>query len=159
MGTLREQAEALGIEVDGRWSNGTLSRRIRDVTEAKTRQELREKEPKSTITVRLHNHTVPVGWYKVIGHFDSEETFVPGEVAPPPFPGVAFDHKLWAGTVVELPTDEAQRLVEHMDVTTQVERDPDTKLVTGRKKVNRRRPLAEVYTDWTKNAVGIEESA
>lgn len=36
--------------------------------------------------------------------------FIPGEGAPAPYPGVGFAHKIWAGTVVKLPLDEAKRL-------------------------------------------------
>lgn len=40
-----------------------------------------------------------------------EAAFIEGESAPPPFPGVGFDTKIWAETVVKLPMDEAKRLV------------------------------------------------
>lgn len=36
--------------------------------------------------------------------------FINGEAAPPPYPGVGFPNKLWAGTVVKLPLEEAKRL-------------------------------------------------
>lgn len=158
MGSLRNQAEALGIEVDGRWSNGTLQRKIRDVTAAKEQDALRDDEPKAKTAVRLKNHHVPAGWYKVLGHFTDEEVFIADEPAPPPFPGVNFAHKLWAGTVVELPTEDAHKLVEHFDMTRVVDRDPDTKRPTGpARMVKKKRALADLYHDWTKDAVGIED--
>lgn len=40
-----------------------------------------------------------------------EAGFIEGEMAPPPFPGVGFDNKIWAETVLKLPIEEAKRLV------------------------------------------------
>lgn len=36
--------------------------------------------------------------------------FVEGEVFPPIFAGVGFDNKIWAGTVIEVPEDEAKTM-------------------------------------------------
>lgn len=36
--------------------------------------------------------------------------FIEGEIAPPPQAGVGFADKLWAGTVIRLPTDEAKHV-------------------------------------------------
>lgn len=35
--------------------------------------------------------------------------FVPGE-KPAPYPGAGFPNKIWAGTVIEVPEDEAKRM-------------------------------------------------
>lgn len=76
--------------------------------------------------VKLLKNYRPAGTYEVVGYHRQERAakdaagrvlilqeagFVEGETAPPPFPGVGFDHKIWADTVVRLPLDEAKRLV------------------------------------------------
>lgn len=38
----------------------------------------------------------------------SPAEFVKGEPAPPPYPGVGFVGKIWAGTVIKLTEDEAR---------------------------------------------------
>jgi len=51
----------------------------------------------------LKNYT-PKGWetggYEVVG-----------EPPAAPYPGAGFEHKLWAGTVVKLPIEEARALI------------------------------------------------
>jgi hypothetical protein len=37
--------------------------------------------------------------------------FVEGEMKPAPYPGVGFDNKIWAGTTIRLPLDEAKTVV------------------------------------------------
>jgi hypothetical protein len=148
MGKLRDDAEALGIEVDGRWSNATLQRKINEIRTIRAKEEEREKVPEQPVSVRLLKNYKPIGWYEVQGHFDAEEEFVKGQPAPPPYPGVHFEHKLWAGTVVKLPAEEARSLVEHADMMTVMDRDPDTRMVIGRRSVKKRRPLAEVHVVW-----------
>jgi hypothetical protein len=60
-----------------------------------------------------------VGWHrpeKKVKDSAGNETivqtaeFIKGEMAPPPYPGVGYPHKLWAGTVVKLPVEEAKRV-------------------------------------------------
>lgn len=53
--------------------------------------------------VRLLKNYRPAGRYEIIG-----------EMAPAPRPGLDFQHKIWAGTVVALPRDEAVRLVDNV---------------------------------------------
>lgn len=36
--------------------------------------------------------------------------FIEGEVYPAIFPGVGFENKIWAGTVIEVPEDEAKTM-------------------------------------------------
>lgn len=62
-----------------------------------------ESDADKMFPVRLLKHYAPKGKYTVVG-----------EPAPAPFPGVEFKNKLWAGTVVELPRDEAVSLIENV---------------------------------------------
>lgn len=76
--------------------------------------------------VRLLKNYRPAGNYELVGYHrpeikqkDSagkvtvvqEAAFIEGEMSPPPYPGVGFDTKVWAETVVRLPIEEAKRLV------------------------------------------------
>lgn len=76
--------------------------------------------------VVLKRHYVPMGRHEIIGHVRPKveaknaagqmvlvtpEEFIHGEGFPPPNPGVGFDNKIWAGTHVRLPIDEAKGLV------------------------------------------------
>ena len=76
--------------------------------------------------VRLLKNYRPAGEYEVVGYHRKEKTqkdttgkmivvqeaaFMEGEVAPPPYPGVGFDTKVWADTVLRLPIEEAKKLV------------------------------------------------
>jgi hypothetical protein len=77
--------------------------------------------------VKLLKNYRPAGDYQVVGHHRPEKSvkdaagriivvqeaaFIEGEIAPPPFPGVGFDTKIWADTVLKLPMAEARRLVD-----------------------------------------------
>lgn len=159
MGQLREEAEELGIDTDNTMKAGALKRKIAEAKAKNAEEERRNTVPKKKEQVRLLKHFRPYGWYRVIGHFNGDEEFVKDQPAPAPFPGVNFEHKLWTGTVVELPEEEAQKLVTHTDDLTVVERDPDTRLPMGKPKViKRRRPLAEIHKEWATNAVGFEDA-
>lgn len=76
--------------------------------------------------VRLLKNYRPAGDHEVVGYHRPEKTqkdttgklvvvqeaaFIEGEVAPAPQPGVGFNTKIWADTVLKLPMDEAKRLV------------------------------------------------
>lgn len=76
--------------------------------------------------VRLLKNYRPAGEYEVVGYQrpeikqkDSagrvsvvqESAFMEGEMSPPPYPGVGFETKIWAETVIKLPMEEAKRLV------------------------------------------------
>ncbi len=77
--------------------------------------------------VRLLKHYVPLGEFDVVGHHRPEvkvkdsagrETivqeagFVEGEMTPAPYPGTGYPGKVWAGTVIKLPLDEARSLAD-----------------------------------------------
>lgn len=132
MDELKAEAEALGIKVDARWSESTLREKI---------DAARPAEPVRMLRVRLLKHYAPLATtpYKVIG-----------DAPPPPYPGVGFERKLWAGTVVDLPFDEARRLIENAHQTTEyvVDSEGHKVLDPGTNKpltraVRNRVPLAE----------------
>ncbi len=150
MGKLRDEAEALGIEVDGRWSNGTLQRKIAERKFALAEETAMSTEPDNPVEVRLLKHFRPACWYEVVGYYDGNEDFHPGQMAPPPVPGASLPHKIWANTVIRLPAAEAQRLVENVATLVVTDRDPETKRAVGRRTLKMRKPLAEVRTDWNK---------
>lgn len=76
--------------------------------------------------VRLLKNYRPAGGHEVVGYHRPEKTqkdttgkmvivqeaaFIEGELAPAPQPGVGFETKVWADTVLKLPMEEAKRLV------------------------------------------------
>jgi hypothetical protein len=77
------------------------------------------------VSILLSRHYRPMGAYEVVGHWKpavevknaagkmveiSPATVVEGEPMPPPIAGVGSESlKLWAGTVVRLPSEEAKR--------------------------------------------------
>lgn len=150
MGKLRDEAEALGIEVDGRWSNGTLQRKIADRKFILAEDKAMSSEPDAKVDVRLLKHFRPACWYEIVGHYDANEDFHPGTMSPPPVAGASLPHKIWANTVIRLPSSEAKRLVENIATLNIIDRDPDTKRVTSKRTLKMRKPLAEVRPDWAK---------
>lgn len=76
--------------------------------------------------VMLNKNYAPKGDYEIIGYWKPEvkkkaaaggwiieepEKFIKGEMKPHPNPGVGFPNKIWAGTHIKLPVDEAKNLV------------------------------------------------
>lgn len=145
---LREQAEALDIEIDGRWSNATLRRKVDEAQRIHDEEEARNTKPsEQLVAVRLLKHHKPARYYEVLGHYNDNEEFISGEPRPAPFPGVSQSHKLWAGTVAKLPAEDAKRLVENLEVLMVTDRDENNRAI-GKREVRQRKPLAERYTDW-----------
>jgi len=82
--------------------------------------------PAQMVTVNLSRHYRPSGPHEVVGHWRpkvevknaagnmvelSPAEFVAGEPMPPPLAGVGGESvKLWAGTVVRLPKEEARNV-------------------------------------------------
>jgi hypothetical protein len=77
------------------------------------------------IAMKLDRHYRPMGQYEVVGYLKKEvvkkmpsgemkvvepEEFIAGEMAPPPFPGVINDHKVWAQTTIRVPEAEAKTM-------------------------------------------------
>lgn len=80
----------------------------------------------SMFPVKLLKNYRPAGEFEVVGYHRKEKVqkdttgkmvvvqeaaFIEGEIAPPPYPGVGFETKVWADTVLKLPMEEAKRLV------------------------------------------------
>lgn len=91
-----------------------------------------ERKPRDMTTsemfpVLLNKNYVPRGDYQIVGYHKPEvkkktsagtwiveqhAEFVSGEMKPAPHPGVGFANKIWAGTKVLLPLDEAKDIIE-----------------------------------------------
>jgi hypothetical protein len=93
------------------------------ITPTATLQALEANKPKM-VRVKLLRNYRPMGEVEIAGHWKPEiivrnklgkdevispAEFIEGENAPPPQAGVGFKDKLWAGTVIRLPVDEAKR--------------------------------------------------
>jgi hypothetical protein len=76
--------------------------------------------------VFLIKNYAPMGAYEIVGYLKEavkqkdaagnwrvieKEEFVEGQMKPPPSPGVGFPDKVWAGTTIRLPVDEAKSVV------------------------------------------------
>lgn len=83
-------------------------------------------ETEKMFPVVLKKHYAPSGEYKIIGHLQPKvehkdaagrmitiepEKFIEGEMQPPPYPGTGFPNKIWAGTHISLPLEEAKMVV------------------------------------------------
>jgi hypothetical protein len=81
--------------------------------------------PVKMVAMKLLRHYRPMGEYEVVGYLKKEvtkkfpdgqikvvepEEFIPGEKAPPPFPGVLNENKVWAGTTIKVPEDEGKTM-------------------------------------------------
>lgn len=91
----------------------------------KTTEEAKPESEKLFPVVLLKNHC-PAGKYEIIGYLKEAvkvkdaagnwsviepEKFIEGEMKPHTSPGVGFPNKIWAGTHIKLPVEEAKRLV------------------------------------------------
>lgn len=76
--------------------------------------------------VLLTKNYAPMGEYEIVGylkeavkqkdaagtwHILEKEEFVEGAMKPHSSPGVGFPNKIWAGTHIKLPVDEAKRAI------------------------------------------------
>lgn len=76
--------------------------------------------------VLLNKNYAPGGQYEIVGYLKEavkrkdaagnwkiveKEEFIKGEMKPPLSPGVGYDGKVWAGTHIKLPVDEAKTVV------------------------------------------------
>lgn len=79
--------------------------------------------PAKTVMMELKRHYVPHALVTIVGHQrparmvknaagemkEAEPAkFIDGEMYPAAFPGVGYDNKIWAGTVIEVPEAEAK---------------------------------------------------
>lgn len=76
--------------------------------------------------VVLNKNYAPSGKFEIVGYLKEavkrkdaagnwkiieKEEFVEGQMKPHPSPGVGYDGKIWAGTHIRLPVDEAKAVV------------------------------------------------
>lgn len=82
--------------------------------------------PEKMFPVQLLKNYAPKGAYEIVGYLKEAvkrkdaagawrivepEQFIEGEMKPHEMPGVGFPGKIWAGTHIKLPLDEAKHLV------------------------------------------------
>lgn len=102
---------------------GVYERKPKDDSMA---SETAAKQPSQMFPVLLIRNYVPRGEYEIVGYLKEAvkrkdaggtwrvvepEEFVEGEMKPHQTPGVGFADKIWAGTQVKLPLDEAKQVV------------------------------------------------
>lgn len=100
-------------------------------------QETAKPQPVTMFPVTLLKNYHPRGAYEIVG-----------EPTKPTYPGVGFKDKLWAGTTVKLPSDEARALIENKITTVERVVDDNGQVITrnGQPITERRTvkfPLAE----------------
>lgn len=84
------------------------------------------KQTEQMFPVVLNKNYAPRGDYKIVGYLKPQvtrkdsagniiviepEEFIKGEMKPAPYPGVGLDGKIWAGTHIRLPLDEAKNIL------------------------------------------------
>ena len=84
------------------------------------------KQTEQMFPVVLNKNYAPRGKFEIIGYLSPEvvrkdsagkvlviepKEFKKGEMSPAPYPGVGFDGKVWAGTHVSLPVEEAKSII------------------------------------------------
>lgn len=100
-----------------------LARMIAEEAEQKAAAEI-EPKPKMVAMQLLRNYR-PAGDFEIVGHIVpavirkdgagrevevQKATFVEGEGAPPPQAGVGTTGKIWSGTIIRVPQDEARTM-------------------------------------------------
>ena len=85
--------------------------------------ETAEKPAEKMFPVVLNKNYAPRGRHEIVGYLKPKverkdsagrmitiepEAFVEGEMHPAPYPGTGFPNKIWAGTTVRLPLEEAK---------------------------------------------------
>lgn len=83
-------------------------------------------QPSKMFPVLLNKNYAPIGDYEIVGylkpelkrkdsagnwHVEQKEEFIKGEMKPHESPGVGFAGKIWAGTQIKLPVDEAKSII------------------------------------------------
>lgn len=77
------------------------------------------------VAMQLKKNYAPTSAFRVVGYQRPEirakdaagreqivqtSAFIDGQMTPPKFPGVGFQNKVWAGTVIEVPEPEAKAM-------------------------------------------------
>lgn len=93
-----------------------------EINPAATQAAIEANKPKM-IAVRLLRNYNPEGEYEVVGYdrpeikvkdaggkpvVIQEAAYIKGEEAPPPTPGVGSGRRVWAGTTIRIPVEEAR---------------------------------------------------
>jgi hypothetical protein len=83
-------------------------------------------EAATMFPVVLNKNYAPSGKYEIVGYTRPKvekkdaagkmitvepEKFIEGEMHPAPYPGTGFPNKVWAGTHIKLPVEEAKMVV------------------------------------------------
>jgi hypothetical protein len=83
-------------------------------------------QPSKMFPVLLSKNYQPVGEYEIVGYLKEavkrknaagnwitveKEEFIEGEMKPHQSPGVGYAGKIWSGTTIKLPVDEAKSVV------------------------------------------------
>lgn len=89
-------------------------------------QEAKQVEKLFPVVLTKHYAPLDTTPYEIVGHLRPKverknpagqmvvvepEKFIEGEMMPAPLPGTGYPNKIWAGTHIKLPVDEARRLV------------------------------------------------
>lgn len=84
-----------------------------------------DKSATKVVAMQLKKNYAPRGPFRVVGYQRPEirakdaggreqivqtAAFIDGEMTPAKFPGVGFANKVWSGTVIEVPEDEAKAI-------------------------------------------------
>lgn len=130
---LQQELRALGVTVNDAWELPALKRKLTmakaTTDEQEAAQGVSEKpspapkaEKSGLVEMVLLKNYQPGGKYEIVGYDRKERlvknaagemvvatpgAFIHGEMAPPPFPGVGYSGKVWAGTKIRLPREEA----------------------------------------------------
>lgn len=84
------------------------------------------KQPSKMFPVLLNKNYAPIKDYEIVGYLrpevkrkdsagnwrvEQKEEFIKGEMKPHESPGVGYPGKIWAGTQIKLPVDEAKDVI------------------------------------------------
>jgi hypothetical protein len=113
--------------MEQRMPKGIYERKPKDppimATETAAAPQPSPEPPVKLFPVLLTKHYAPQGKYEIVGYLKEQvtakdaggnvkiiepEEFVEGVMKPAPSPGVGFPGKIWAGTTIKLPPDEAK---------------------------------------------------
>lgn len=106
---------------------GVYDRKSREENSMSEKNQAPVIETEKLFPVVLNKNYVPRGTYEVMGYDKPEVTrkdaagrvivvepqeFIKGEMKPATYPGVGFEGKIWAGTYLKLPIEEAKNLID-----------------------------------------------
>lgn len=133
---LQQELRDLGVSVNDAWELPALKRKLtmaksqEPATTAPSGETVVVEKPKAKpgmVEMVLLKNYQPGGEYEIVGYHRKERlvknaagemivaepsAFIEGEMHPSPFPGVGYDGKVWAGTKIRLPREEAMRCYE-----------------------------------------------